>query len=343
MKKWMLPLLVGLMLSLTACGENQDALLPAAGDAQSAGGEKEVWQLSIVQPPEKLDYEEGETFDPTGVVIQAQLRDGSVLGDVPYEGVIVDAPLTRTSLYAKFVYGGKTAEQKINVTLIGNRDEYSVANTEELADSALRGKTIYWLGSSVTVGASAGGESMSDFIAKKYGAVCIKEAVSGTTLADVNEESYVERLDAYLASPDRAEQVDAFVCQLSTNDKGFPDRFGTVTGDDVRDASAFDRTTTFGAMEYIIATVRETWDCPIYFYTNPPMGDENYGTMVDALEQIAAKWDVGIIDLYRDEAFNDLTDEERDLYMSDSIHPTKAGYREWWLPKFEEALLEAAG
>ena len=47
MKKWMLPLLVGLMLSLTACGENQDARLPAAGDAQSAGGEKEVWQLSI--------------------------------------------------------------------------------------------------------------------------------------------------------------------------------------------------------------------------------------------------------------------------------------------------------
>ena len=85
MKKWMLPLLVGLMLLLTACGENQDALLPAAGDAQSAGGEKEVWQLSIVQPPEKLDYEEGETFDPTGVVIQAQLRDGSVLGDVPYK------------------------------------------------------------------------------------------------------------------------------------------------------------------------------------------------------------------------------------------------------------------
>ena len=256
MKKWMLPLLAGLMLLLAACGETRDAQPTAAGDAQPADGEKEVWQLSIVQPPERLDYEEGETFDPTGVVIQAQLRDGSVLEDVPYEGIIVDDPLTRTSLYAKFVYGGKTAEQKINVTLIGNRDEYSVANTEELADSALRGKTIYWLGSSVTVGASAGGESMSDFIAKKYGAVCIKEAVSGTTLADVNGESYVERLDAYLASPDRAEQVDAFVCQLSTNDKGFPDHFGTVTGDDVRDASAFDRTTTFGAMEYIIASSR---------------------------------------------------------------------------------------
>lgn len=67
MKKWMLPLLVGLMLSLTACGENQDARLPAAGDAQSAGGEKEVWQLSIVQPPEKLDYEEERRLTPRGL------------------------------------------------------------------------------------------------------------------------------------------------------------------------------------------------------------------------------------------------------------------------------------
>jgi hypothetical protein len=25
--------------------------------------------------------------------------------------------------------------------------------------------------------------------------------------------------------------------------------------------------------------------------------------------------------------------------MADAIHPTRAGYREWWLPKFEQALL----
>lgn len=60
--------------------------------------------------------------------------------------------------------------------------------------------------------------------------------------------------------------------------------------------------------------------------------------MVQALEELAEKWGVTIIDLYRDQAFNDISEEEQALYMADSIHPTKAGYREWWLPKFEEAL-----
>lgn len=324
-------------LFLSACGAGAGKSLdaPAGGSEASVA---QVWKLTIVQPPKKLEYEEGETFDPAGVVINAKLKDGSILENVAYEGIIVDQPLTRTSLFAKFVYGGETVEQNIKVTLKGNREEYSVASTQEIADSPLEGKVIFWLGSSVTEGASSGQESMADFLAKKHGAQCIKEAVSGTTLADRASSSYVSRLDQYLVSDERAGHVDAFICQLSTNDKGFPDGFGVVTPADVRDAAAFDTATTFGAMEYIIATAKDTWDCPVYFYTNPPMGDENYETMVQSLEEIAEKWGVTIIDLYRDQAFNDISEEERVLYMADSIHPTKAGYREWWLPKFEETL-----
>lgn len=328
-------LMAALFLSACGAGAGKSLDAPAGGSEASVA---QVWKLTIVQPPKKLEYEEGETFDPAGVVINAKLKDGSILENVAYEGIIVDQPLTRTSLFAKFVYGGETVEQNIKVTLKGNREEYSVASTQEIADSPLEGKVIFWLGSSVTEGASSGQESMADFLAKKHGAQCIKEAVSGTTLADRASSSYVSRLDQYLVSDERAGHVDAFICQLSTNDKGFPDGFGVVTPADVRDAAAFDTATTFGAMEYIIATAKDTWDCPVYFYTNPPMGDENYETMVQSLEEIAEKWGVTIIDLYRDQAFNDISEEERVLYMADSIHPTKAGYREWWLPKFEETL-----
>lgn len=332
---------LGILLVLSACADRPpDRQGDPTGDP-SGGVSSEtpaVWKLSIVQPPEKLEYEEGETFDPAGVIINAKLKDGSLLENVAYERIIVDQPLTRTSLFAKFVYGGETVEQNIKVTLKGNREDYSVASTQEIADSPLEGKVIFWLGSSVTEGASSGQESMADFLAKKHGAQCIKEAVSGTTLANRASSSYVSRLNQYLASDERAGHVDAFICQLSTNDKGFPDGFGVVTPADVRDAAAFDTATTFGAMEYIIATAKDTWDCPVYFYTNPPMGDENYETMVQSLEEIAEKWGVTIIDLYRDQAFNDISEEERALYMADSIHPTKAGYREWWLPKFEETL-----
>jgi len=340
-KIFMISAALGILLVLSACADRPpDRQGDPTGDP-SGGVSSEtpaVWKLSIVQPPEKLEYEEGETFDPAGVIINAKLKDGSLLENVAYEGIIVDQPLTRTSLFAKFVYGGETVEQNIKVTLKGNREDYSVASTQEIADSPLEGKAIFWLGSSVTEGASSGQESMADFLAKKHGAQCIKEAVSGTTLANRASSSYVSRLNQYLASDERAGHVDAFICQLSTNDKGFPDGFGVVTPADVRDAAAFDTATTFGAMEYIIATAKDTWDCPVYFYTNPPMGDENYETMVQSLEEIAEKWGVTIIDLYRDQAFNDISEEERALYMADSIHPTKAGYREWWLPKFEETL-----
>lgn len=328
---------LALALTLSACGAGAP---PAPADTASPPGSEApaVWKLTVAQPPERLDYEEGDSFDPAGVVIDAKLEDGTVVENVAYEGIIVNEPLTRTTLFAKFVYGGQTVEQKINVTLKGNREEYGVDCTQAVPDSPLAGKVLFWLGSSVTEGASSGGESMADFLAKKHGAVCIKEAVSGTTLADRSDSSYVSRFDRCLASEERVEQVDAFICQLSTNDKGAPEGFGAVTPEEVRDAAAFDTSTTFGAMEYIIARAREAWDCPIYFYTNPPMEDEHYGEMVDALEQLAEKWGVTVIDLYRDEAFNDLTEEERSLYLADRIHPTRAGYREWWLPKFELAL-----
>lgn len=336
-----LTLALALALGLAACGGSPDASSEGDGlentAAGSEDGELKVRKLDIVQEPDRLTYEEGETFDPTGAVVSAKLADGTTVENVPFE-VIVDTPLTRKSTTVEFSYGGKKVKQTITVTLIGNRDEYSCANTPALSDSLLQGKTVFWLGSSVTAGAGSEDESMVDFLAKKHGVNCIKEAVSGTHLANRTETSYVSRFNNYLASDDRAEHLDAFVCQLSTNDKYFPDRFGAVTADDVKDVSALDPTTTFGAIEYIIATARETWDCPIFFYTNPPMGDENYGAMVEALEQIAAKWDVTIIDMYRDEAFNAITEEEFFLYMSDDIHPTRAGYRDWWLPKFEEAL-----
>lgn len=295
-----------------------------------------VWKLVLAQEADKVNYVEGETFDPAGLVVNAKMSDGTVIENVPFT-LEVDTPLTRTSLFAVLRYEGKTVSQQLRITLQGNDEQYSVANTEYVPGSALEGKTFYWLGSSVTYGASACKESMTDFLAKKDGAICIKEAVSGTTLADVKEDSYVQRFNNYLLSDGCADHVDAFICQLSTNDRNMPESFGTVSGENVREIDAFDCATTFGAIEYLIAKVEEVWGCPVLFYVNPPL-DENYETMVNGLEQIAQKWGIQIVDMYHDAEFNNLTEEQGLLYMADTIHPTRAGYRDWWLPKFEEAL-----
>ena len=76
------------------------------------------------------------------------------------------------------------------------------------------------------------------------------------------------------------------------------------------------------------------------FYTNSHYDSAEYDKMVKLLYQLQDKWEIGIIDLWNNDDFNQITDEQRTLYMADSIHPTKAGYLEWWLPTMETSIIE---
>ena len=128
-----------------------------------------------------------------------------------------------------------------------------------------------------------------------------------------------------------------FVCQLSTNDATQNKPIGEVAGSD---AQNYDTSTVCGAIEYIIGYVEDTWSCPVVFYTNAYYESQSYAAMVGALKQIQEEYGIGVIDLYSDEEFNDITDGQRSLYMADDIHPTKAGYLKWWTPKMEKYLYE---
>lgn len=333
-------------LSYSACKapannetQPEDAIVgdTVPADGTSAAEPAVFERCEIVSMPDRTEFAPGESPDLTGLVINVILSDGSVLENVDW--TCPDATIVNRMESIPVECYGKTIRIPIKVMYAGNADIYSLEHTATVENSPVKGNVYYWLGSSVTYGALTDGISMSDFFAKKWDCVSIKEAVSGTTLNASNTGSYVSRFDRYLESPDRAEHLDGFICQLSTNDTRNKGAFGLVMPDFVTGAEAFDVNTTFGAMEYICAKVRETWNCPIYFYTNTPFNDAAYEDMVQALELMASKWDITIIDMYRDTAFNDISAEERSLYMGDNIHPTMAGYRDWWLVKFESALL----
>lgn len=339
MKKWVLLLPLCALLACAAPKAETPAPTeaPAAETpAASLEAARVIDKLEVVSRPNKLDYNAGEMFDPTGLVVNAIYSDGTVEENIPWED-------PRTVLTAKMASvmvecSGKMLRLSVNVIVAGNGDEYDVSALKPVSDSPLDGKTFFWLGSSVTFGAESKQQSIADFFGRKYGVNTIKEAVSGTSLATYRDKSYVERLDKAIENG-AAPSVDAFICQLSTNDTKFTDQRGMILPDVVTDPAAFDTATAAGAIEYIIARAKETWDCPVYFYTNPPTGDAAYASLVELLGQAAEKWGVTVIDLYGDAAFLDITEDERALYMADSIHPTKAGYSVWWLPKFEEALL----
>lgn len=215
-----------------------------------------------------------------------------------------------------------------NIQIAGNAKQYSIQNVERLSDSPLEGMNICYLGSSVTYGASSLQESFVEFIAKRNGTTFVKEAVSGTTLATTGADdgSYVTRMKIL----DKNAKFDLFICQLSTNDASQNKPLGSI--------DSADTATVCGAINTIIDYVKETWNCPVIFFTNAFYENDSYSAMVSAVKKIAEIKKIGVIDLYTDTAFNDITNEQHELYMADKIHPTKAGYLEWWTPKMEKYI-----
>lgn len=216
----------------------------------------------------------------------------------------------------------------------GNSHEYDLKNVAVLSEETpLHGKVIFCLGSSVTYGMASRRVSFADYIAKRNGCTMIKAAISASTLADTGPISYIKRLRRH---PMRKKPVDCFLCQLSTNDATFLQRLGKIS--DSFDIDDFDTKTTIGGIEYIIAYVKKTWDCPIVFLTGTRYDNPRYHRMVNQLLELEEKWDITVIDLWHNRKMNRISDEEYKLYMSDGVHPTQAGYLNWWTPVIEEGL-----
>ncbi len=207
----------------------------------------------------------------------------------------------------------------------------------------LSGKTIVWLGSSVTFGDN--GYSMAEAIDDKHSALnTYKYAISGTMLTNVSDSSYVARMKEI----DPNMEIDLFVVQLSTNDATNGQPLG-----DVSDSTAigdFDDTTVTGAMEEIIAYVKETWKCPIVFYTGTYYESDEYQAMVDRTHELKDKWGIELVDLWNNENLKSMcTSGEISSYMKikygteeemDPIHPNATGYQELWAPEFEKVFYE---
>lgn len=217
--------------------------------------------------------------------------------------------------------------------LEGNGEKYSLDNAAPNADSPIEGKTVLFLGSSVTYGSASGGVSFADYIGKRDGCTVIKSAVSGTTLVESGINSYVSRLKKL-----DAEKVDLFVCQLSTNDASQKKELGKII--ESKNLNDFGTRTIAGAIEYIICYSKEKWNCPVIFYTNPRYDSEPYGEMVGILKEAETKWGISVIDMWNDAELNAALNKNTALYMADKIHPTKAGYLEIWTPFMEKTVFE---
>ena len=219
----------------------------------------------------------------------------------------------------------------VTASLDGNAEQYGFEKIEKLPGNPLEGRNICVLGSSVVYGHASQECSVAEYFAARFGCSYTKEAVSGTTLVDGGALSYVSRLKKL----DKTAHYDLFICQLSTNDATKKLPLGKISETD-----DYDTSTVTGAIEFIINYAKNTWNCPVVFFTGSRYDSAEYSAMVTRLFELKEKYGIGILDLWSSDEFNGIPDEQRALYMSDAIHPTKAGYREWWCPEMEKQLLE---
>ena len=108
-----------------------------------------VTSISVTTQPSKTTYIEGETFDPTGMVVTATFNDNTsaVVTGYTYSP---SSALATTDTTVTISYGGKTASVSITVNAINLT---TVAATD--ADGSLFGKDASDLQDNIVVGTNA--------------------------------------------------------------------------------------------------------------------------------------------------------------------------------------------
>ena len=56
------------------------------------------------------------------------------------------------------------------------------------------------------------------------------------------------------------------------------------------------------------------------------------------VKELQSKWGFDFLNMWDDDSFN-YSEKDRELYMLDPIHPTRAGYKLSWLPVIEKRII----
>ena len=175
---------------------------------------------------------------------------------------------------------------------------------------------ILALGSSITKGYGNNDisfvEMLNDYKDEEISFDVKKEAINGTTLANLNAKSYLSRLRNY--SYDDLKKYDYVLIQLSTNDI-----FRIF-----RKHNKKKKKTTIGAIEVIFFFFLENISGQIIFYTCFMKRNSRYEKIINSLKTLQNLHIFQIFDFYND---NQMLNSDFKNIMSDNIHPNENGYK----------------
>ena len=125
------------LFSICACAP----LPPEKTEASSQPQTPVLERLEAAKMPDKTKYLIGEDFDPTGLIVNGILSDGSVLENVDWtmdDDIFLTSATTGVNVY----YGGKTLQIPIQVRHAGNVEEYAVDNFP-VQEAVLKNASIF--------------------------------------------------------------------------------------------------------------------------------------------------------------------------------------------------------
>lgn len=230
---------------------------------------------------------------------------------------------------------GVTAEQV--QMLIGELDILEV----------LKGKTVMSFGDSIMHGVGEDHVGIADYLAQRYMMTAIDYSLGGATFGYLEDRSQISNqiLDAISAN----ETADIILLNGGTNDmrKVKP---GEISDD--FEYGEHGRKYYAQGMEYAIGLLNDNYpDVPLLYIRAHNMvfsterNEIHFGTI--ALN-ICDKWNVPVVDIYKDTEFNTAQKELRFKYTEntmgfkngDTIHPNRLGYYKYYIPLTSEKIVD---
>ena len=202
----------------------------------------------------------------------------------------------------------------------------------------LAGKTILFLGDSITegVGASDPSKCYVNLIEKYENAHCVNYGISGTRIARQSKpsENPMEDQDFLSRVPQMQDKADLIVVFGGTNDFGHGDApLGTFN-----DSTEY---TFYGALHLLYTSLIEkypTTDIVVLTPLHRLTENDIYGNgrkeipsvelkeYVNAMKEVAEYYSLPVLDLFASSGLQPKIPAIQEIYMPDGLHPSDAGY-----------------
>lgn len=226
-------------------------------------------------------------------------------------------------------------------------NDFQKEKIKEIAGSQgnkLENKILFNFGDSIAAGDGNNGKGYAELFATKYNMICYDFAVGGATLGETESNNITTQVTNALSG---GITPDYILIEGGPNDISYNVPIGQIASD--YNISNFDKTTTVGALEWIIYTLKSNFpSAKMAFVSVHKMASRGYSSQIERqgiCVDVCKKWATPIIDIFNRgnlntflSEYHKFTNPTESQPNGDRTHPNELGYTTFYLPLIYETL-----